>query len=81
MRTPLNAIIEFSCLAQEKVISPDVRSDLEKIQSSGNFLLELINDTLTISKAAGGKLSLHMEAVSRLEIFDSVVIPIRESAR
>ena len=81
MRTPLNAIIGFSRLAQEKTVSPEVRSDLEKIQSSGNLLLELINDTLTISKANSGKLELHPEPVSGQEIFDSVAIPIQESAQ
>jgi signal transduction histidine kinase/CheY-like chemotaxis protein/ABC-type amino acid transport substrate-binding protein len=81
MRTPLNAIIGFSRLAQDKDVPPDVRSDLEKIQSSGNLLLDLINDTLTISKANSGKLGLHAEAAFGREIFDSVIIPIQESAQ
>jgi signal transduction histidine kinase len=80
MRTPLNAIIGFSGLAQVKAASPEVKDYLKKIQSSGQLLLELINDTLMISKSNSGKLELRPEPVTIEEIFDSVVIPIRDAA-
>ena len=80
MRTPLNAIIGFSELAKKEQVSPKAADYLGKIQSSGNLLLDLINDTLTMSKLGSGKLELHPEPVSTTEIFDSVVIPIRVAA-
>lgn len=80
MRTPLNAILGFSALAQETATSPQTRDYLEKIQSSGRLLLELINDTLIISKANSGKLELHPEAVAWKEIIDSVAVPVSAAA-
>jgi len=80
MRTPLNAIIGFAGLAAAKDVSPEVRGDLAKIQSSGQLLLDLINDTLTISKANNGKLKLRPEPVDTAQLFDSLVIPIRAAA-
>jgi signal transduction histidine kinase len=50
MRTPLNAIIGFSRLAGKENVSGVARDYLNKIQTSGELLLELINDTLNISK-------------------------------
>ncbi len=80
MRTPLNAIIGFSRLAGKEDVSEVARDYLHKIQASGELLLELINDTLNISKLSSGKLKLRPEPVACAEIFNAVVIPIREAA-
>lgn len=80
MRTPLNAIIGFSRLAGREQVSDKTRDYLGKIQSSGELLLELINDTLNISKLSSGKLQLKPEPVSCEEIFNAVVTSIREAA-
>ena len=80
MRTPLNAIIGFSQLAEKEDLSPTVATYLSKIDQSSNLLLELINDTLTISKSYNGKLELHLEPCYDSDIFNSIVIPIRETA-
>ena len=80
MRTPLNAIIGFSSLAQEEPLPPVVADYVENIRVSGNLLLDLINDTLTISKMNSGKLELHPEPVSLEGLFDSILIPVRAAA-
>jgi len=80
MRTPLNAIIGFSNLAQQKAISPEVGDYLSKIHASGNLLLELINDTLTISKISSGKIQLSLQPVSTQEMTQEIIIPIRAAA-
>ena len=61
MRTPLNAIIGFSDLARKEPVTPAVDDYLAKIESSGKLLLELINDTLTISKINSGKMVMGIE--------------------
>ena len=81
MRTPLNAVIGFSELAMKEPVNEQTNSYLQKIQSSGNLLLELINDTLTISKISSGKLKLSPSAVYSEKLFDSIIIPIREVAK
>ena len=64
LRTPLNAIIGFSGLAQHSDDWPLVRTYLHKINSSGKLMLDLVNDTLTMSKLRSGKQELHLEPVT-----------------
>jgi signal transduction histidine kinase/ABC-type amino acid transport substrate-binding protein/ActR/RegA family two-component response regulator len=78
MRTPLNAVIGFSALAGREEVSPKVGDYLGKIQASGNLLLNLINDTLTISKLGSGKLQLKLEPCSIMEVFQPIEISIKE---
>jgi signal transduction histidine kinase len=81
MRTPLNAIIGFSDLARKEPVTPAVDDYLAKIESSGKLLLELINDTLTISKINSGKMVMSLEPVQSSAIIDPVVIAIRDEAQ
>lgn len=64
LRTPLNAIIGYSEMliddAQGQKDSSHVE-DLEKIMSSGQHLLSLINDILDLSKIEAGKMEIHVE--------------------
>lgn len=81
MRTPLNAVLGFVRLAQKDKLEPEKRGEyLEKAESSGALLLDLINDTLTLSKVSSGKLELHLEPVRARALFDSVIEPIRAEA-
>jgi signal transduction histidine kinase len=77
MRTPLNAVIGFSTLAlRPQATAQEKDSCLAKIQTSGKLLLDLINDTLSISKMDNGKLELHKAPVSIEEIGTSIMGPI-----
>lgn len=59
MRTPLNAIIGFSQLAQKEPEDPEkLRGYLKKIEFAGNQLLTLINDILEISRLESGSNTL-----------------------
>ena len=56
MRTPLNAIIGLSRLAQGREATPQkVQEYLAKIESSGRQLLTLVNDVLDMSRLEHGK--------------------------
>ena len=64
LRTPLNAIILYSELLQEEAEDkghPAAIPDLQRIQSAGNHLLDLINGILDLSKIEAGKMSLSPE--------------------
>ena len=77
MRTPLNAVIGFSTLAlRPQTTEQEKDSYLAKIQTSGKLLLDLINDTLTISKMDNGKLELNPAPVRLAEINASIMEPI-----
>ena len=64
LRTPLNAIIGFSDLALKKPNSADTQEYMQKINSSGKLMLDLVNDTLTLSKINSGKLELQLEPMA-----------------
>ena len=66
LRTPLNAILLLSRLMadnKDNYLSVDDVQSLETIHSSGNDLLELINDVLDIAKVESGRLELSLEDV------------------
>ena len=75
MRTPLNAILGFTSIAREEPeLAPGVRADLEKIDSSGRYLLSLINDVLDMSKIESGKIELHEESVAVQAYLESAAL-------
>lgn len=57
IRTPLNSILGFSELLNAKLDSPELKSYLTNIISSGRLLKGLINDILDFSKIEAGKMS------------------------
>jgi two-component system sensor histidine kinase/response regulator len=62
IRTPLNAIIGLSYLATRGEAPPRLRDYLDKIKSSAQALLGIVNDILDVSKLEVGKLSLEHTA-------------------
>ena len=60
IRTPMNAILGYAQLLQRRQdLSPDQRDAVATIASSGNHLLNLINDVLDLSKIEAGHLELN----------------------
>ena len=55
IRTPMNAIIGFTQIAMKQNTDENVGNCLEKIRSSSEHLLTLINDVLDISRIESGK--------------------------
>jgi signal transduction histidine kinase/DNA-binding response OmpR family regulator len=69
IRTPMNAILGFASLASTHLDNPaQVQSYLSKILSSGNHLLELINDILDMSRIESGRIQLNKTECSLSEI-------------
>ncbi len=67
LRTPLNSIIGFTDLLLEQVYGPlnDKQIDfLQDIQFSSEYLLNLINNILDITKIDSGKLKLNFERIN-----------------
>ena len=70
IRTPMNAIIGFTTLAETNIDNkPRVQEYLAKILSSSNHLLSLINDILDMSRIESGKLNIDEKPCSISEIF------------
>ncbi len=64
MRTPLNAIIGTTQIAERADGIEKLRQCIETIKLSSNHLLDLINDVLDLSKIEEGKLELFVDAFS-----------------
>lgn len=59
IRTPMNAIIGLSNVASlSGEATPSIRSSLEKINTSAQFLLSLVNDILDMSKIENDKMRI-----------------------
>lgn len=72
IRTPMNAIIGLTHLAQEEEDLQVVREYLHNIDTSSDFLLGLINDILDMSKIENGELTLKEDAYTREEFMNSI---------
>ncbi|WP_193981825.1 PAS domain S-box protein [[Phormidium] sp. LEGE 05292] len=60
LRTPLNAILGFSqIMVRSNSVSPEQREHLEIINRSGEHLLNLINDILSMAKIESGQVILN----------------------
>ena len=72
IRTPMNAIIGFTNIALKQKDPEQKDRCLEKIASSSEHLLTLINDVLDISRIEGGKIRFSPIPVDVVEITDTV---------
>ncbi len=73
IRTPMNAITGFTALAITHIDRTEqVREYLEKIMTSGNHLLSLINDVLDMSRIESGKIHLDAKPCRLSDIMHSL---------
>jgi signal transduction histidine kinase len=75
-RTPLNAILGFAEILREKTdaLKKDkARKYAENIITSGNRLLNMINDLLELAKTEAGKIELHIEKTSVPQLCKAMV--------
>ena len=75
-RTPLNAILGFAQVLREKPLGlrkAKAQRYAENIITSGNSLLNMINDLLDLAKARAGKMDLHIQQVSAADLLEALV--------
>jgi signal transduction histidine kinase/CheY-like chemotaxis protein len=80
LRTPLNAILGFSELmiddTHEHYDAATRREFLQQIHTSGQHLLQLINDILDLSKIEAGHMELRLESVDVRQLADEVATTV-----
>jgi len=85
LRTPLNAVIGYSDLLAEDVeaVKPaQLKEDLQRIRSSGQHLLSLINELLEFSRLEAGRVALHLETFRVAQLIEGLVATMeREAAK
>jgi len=69
IRTPMNSIVGFSELALDDNVSTKTRDYLEKILENSEWLLQIINDILDLSKIESGKMELENIPFNLHELF------------
>lgn len=73
IRTPMNAIIGLTNIASSHLDDPKKVSDaLDKIRTSGNHLLSLINNVLDMSRIESGRVTIKEKKCSLTDIAESV---------
>lgn len=82
LRTPLNAIIGFSQILQRnKDLEEKPKSYIDKINNSGNKLLQLINSILDFSKIESGEVELEAIEFNLYETLISVITQVEVIAK
>src|SRR5262249_17499270 len=81
LRTPLNSIIGYTDLLLDNAfgaMSADQEGAIQRVESSGRQLLELINTTLDVSRLESGRLLIHVEPVDVPQLLAEVAAETRE---
>ncbi len=85
IRTPMNAIIGFTNLAQNHMDDKGlVATYLEKINSASGHLLSLINDVLDMSRIESGKMQIEEDDMAITDVLhdvENMIQPMAEDAK
>lgn len=82
IRTPMNAIIGFSTIAVSHIDNKEqVRDCLQKVLSSSNHLLSLINDILDMSRIESGKVQIKEQECNISELMHNLVNIIQSQVK
>ena len=71
IRTPMNSVIGYSELALDEKLSPKVKNYLTNILQNSEWLLQILNDILDISKIESGKFEFEKVPFDLHEIFET----------
>jgi signal transduction histidine kinase len=83
LRTPLNAIIGFSQVLKQQMYGPlnERQADyIDDVLSSGQHLLNLINDILDLAKVEAGRMELQLSTFELPELLENAASMVRERA-
>lgn len=80
LRTPMNAILGFAQLLELGKLDEKQNKSVQHILTSGQHLLNLINEVLEITRIEAGKISISLEAVNIMNVFRDVVETLTPAA-
>jgi PAS domain S-box-containing protein len=81
IRTPMNAIINLARLINRDTMSDQQAIYLDRIDSSAQHLLSVINDILDVSRIEAGKLELCMADFALEDVINDVFMLMRDAAQ
>lgn len=80
MRTPMNGILGLAELSSDEKNIDVLKSNMDKIKESGQYLLGLINDTLDWQRIESGKLILDIQIASTKLLVNNIIDIIKPTA-
>jgi two-component system, sensor histidine kinase and response regulator len=80
IRTPMNGVLGMANLLRRKGVAPEQFEYLDKIETSGRYLLGLIDDILDLSKIEAGKLQLDAHDFALDELARDVAAVVADRA-
>lgn len=81
MRTPMNAIIGFAEFGKDSQSLNEMQDYYGKIASAGKYLLQLINDSLDLTKIGSATYELHPEPLTNKEFVSEIENLFSEKAK
>lgn len=77
IRTPMNGVIGMAGLLLDTDLTQEQKRYADRIRTSGEILLDLINDILDLSKIEAGKMELEEADFDLLHLLDDVAFQFR----
>lgn len=81
MRTPLNGILGLTTILKDNITDNTIARELKELELSGRYLLNLINDTLDVSRIENGKMELHPAVCNGKNLFSNVLSLVKTNAK
>ncbi|MBI3861594.1 MAG: response regulator [Planctomycetia bacterium] len=83
IRTPMTAILGFADILAQNIEQSDCQDAIQTIKRNGEYLLEIINDILDLSKIEAGRLLVEKIACSPITIVSDIVnlMKVRSDAK
>lgn len=81
LRTPMNGVLGMASVLIETELTPDQKDYVESIITSGESMLNLINDILDLSKIEAGFIHLDIAKLRIDEIFEDVIETVKVAAQ
>jgi signal transduction histidine kinase/FixJ family two-component response regulator len=72
IRTPMTAILGFAEIMRQRNEDPETIRHIDTIKKNGEYLLELINDILDVSKIEADKIDIEAIECSLIELLEDV---------
>ena len=81
LRTPLNAILGFTrLLVRDESVKPQQKEMLDVVNRSGEHLLSMVDDVLSLSRIEAGRIELNPEPFDLVQMLQDIGLMVKSRA-